>query len=244
MDSNTQSSSLAYLTQNITLYCPFIIITIGTIGCLCNFITFTSIKLRKTSCSLYFLGAAIFDLLTLDFGTLTRLLADHYGYTLYNQSRVYCKIRQYLVTVLPAIATCFIVLAAMDRYMSTSSKRIYRSLATMKQAKWIVLLSLTVCILSYLHYPIFTDLRPTCSLQPGAYSLFTVVYSIVWTSIIPHFLMLYFGFGTLWHIRSSRRRVAPIIVQQRRIQRTEAQFISVSRFVPYSFYIYLYFYYR
>ena len=158
--------------------------------------------------------------------------------TLYNQSRVYCKIRQYLVNALPAIATCFIVLVAMDRYMSTSAKLIYRSFATMKRAKWIALLSLTICILSYLHYLIFSDLRPACSLQPGAYSLFTVVYSIVWSSVVPHLLMLYFGFGTLWHIRSSRRRIVPAIAQQRPVQRTEIQLVSVSRFVPYSFDIY------
>ena len=132
---------------------------------------------------------------------LTRFLADHFGYILYNQSRVYCKIRQYLVNTLPAIATCFIVLAAMDRFMSTSSKLIYRSFATIKYAKWIASFSFILCILSYIHYMIFADLRPTCSLQSGAYGIFTVVYSIVWTSLIPHFLMLCFGFGTLWHIR-------------------------------------------
>src|SRR6202034_1378358 len=109
MSSNSSISVLTYLTQEITFYCPIIIITIGTIGCLCNFITFTSPKLRKTSCSIYFLAAAIFDLLTLDYGTLTRLLADHFGYTLYYQSRPYCKMRTYLVNVLPAIATSFIV---------------------------------------------------------------------------------------------------------------------------------------
>jgi hypothetical protein len=159
---------------------------------------------------------------------LTRLLADHFGYTLYYQSQVYCKIRQYLVTVLPAIATCFIVLAAMDRYMSTSPKVICRSLATIKYAKWIVSFSLMVCILSYIHYMIFSDLRPTCSLQSGAYGIFTVVYSIVWTSLIPHLLMLYFGFGTLWHIRATRRRVVPVNNQQRRMQRRETQLVKVS----------------
>jgi hypothetical protein len=90
MNSDSQSALLTYLTQQITLYCPIIIITMGNIGCLCNFITFTSIKLRKTSCSLYFFAAAIFDLLTLDFGTLTRLLADHFGYILFKNTTISC----------------------------------------------------------------------------------------------------------------------------------------------------------
>jgi hypothetical protein len=233
MDYDPRISLLAYLTQQITLYCPIIIIAIGTIGCFCNFITFTSLKLRKNSCSLYFLCAAVFDLLTLDLGTLTKLLVDHFGCVLFNQVQIYCKIRIYFINVFPAIATCFIVLAAMDRYMSTSSKLIYRSFATIKYAKWIIPLSLIICILSYIHYPIFSDLRPTCSLQPGAYSMFTVVYSIVWTSFIPHFLMLYFGFGTLYHIRVVRRRIIAANNQQRRIERTETQLVTVSQLLLY-----------
>jgi hypothetical protein len=223
MDGN----QLICLSDQLGFYCPIIIITIGTIGCFCNFITFSSFKLRKTSCSIYFFGAAIFDLLTLDFGMLTRLLGNHFGYVLYNQSRVYCKIRQYLVTVLPAIATCFIALAAMDRYMSTSPKFIYRSFATIKSTKWIICFSLIICLLSYLHYMIFADLRPTCSLQSGAYGIFTVVYSIVWTSLLPQFFMLYFGFGTQRHIRMTRPLV-PVNNQQRRMQRTEIQLVKVS----------------
>ena len=82
MEPDSNASRLIFLSNEISFYCSIIIITVGTIGCLCNFITFTSIKLRKTSCSLYFLGAAVFDLLTLDFGTLTRFLADYYGYTI------------------------------------------------------------------------------------------------------------------------------------------------------------------
>lgn len=221
---------LTYLTQKITFYCPIIIITIGTIGCFCNFITFSSYKLKKSSCSLYFLGATMFDLFTLDFGMLTRLLADHFGYTLFQQVQVYCKIRQFLVNILPAISTCFIALAAMDRYMSTSTKIFYRSIATIKYAKWIVVFSLTICIVSYIHYLIYADLRPTCSLEPGTYSIFTVAYAIVWTSCIPHILMLYFGFGTHRNVQSTRRRIVPLNNPQRRIKRTETQLVKVDKF--------------
>ncbi|CAF3852041.1 unnamed protein product [Rotaria sp. Silwood1] len=230
MESDTNISSLVYLGDKINFYCPIIIIIIGTIGCLCNFITFTSRQLRKSSCSLYFLGAAIFDLITLDFGTVTRFLYDHFKYDVLMQSQVFCKLRMYIANVAPAIATCFIVLAALDRFMSTSSKLIYRSFATMKRAKWIATFSLVLCFLSYLHYMIFAQLRPTCSLQRGAYSVFTIVYSIVWTSFIPHFLMLSFGFGTQYHIRSTRQRVLPFNSHQRRLQRTETQFITMTLF--------------
>ncbi|CAF0881372.1 unnamed protein product [Adineta steineri] len=230
MSSDSSINLLTFFTNQITLYCPILIIIIGNIGCFCNFLTFTSPKLIQTSCSLYFLSAAIFDLLTLDYGALTRLLIDHFGSNLHNTSQIYCKIRQYLITVLPAIATCFIVLATMDRYFSTSSKQKYRSYATIKYAKWIVSLSLLICILSYTHYMIFYDLRPTCTFLPGVYSMFVVVYAIVWSSFIPHLLMLCFGFATHVHIHIIRRRIAPSTIQQRRKRRTEIQLVTMMLF--------------
>ncbi|CAF3246077.1 unnamed protein product, partial [Rotaria sp. Silwood2] len=80
MKSQPDFHQLINLSDKINFYCPIIIITFGTIGCFCSFITFTSRKLRKTSCSLYFIGEALFDLVTLDFGTVTRFLYDNYGY--------------------------------------------------------------------------------------------------------------------------------------------------------------------
>ena len=228
MNSNSDISLVNSLTEQVTLFGPIIVITIGTIGCLCNFVTFTSVKLRKNSCSFYFLGAAVFDLLTLDFGALTRLLADHFGFILYHQSQIYCKLRQYLVNILPALATLYIVLAALDRYMSTSDKLSYRSLATVHNAKRIASISSIICVLSYIHYPIFADLRPTCSLMTGTYGLFAVVYSITWTSVLPHFLMICFGIGMHRHIRTARRRVTPASHPLRRFQRKELQLITVS----------------
>ncbi|CAF3430074.1 unnamed protein product [Rotaria sp. Silwood2] len=230
MKSQPDFHQLINLSDKINFYCPIIIITFGTIGCFCSFITFTSRKLRKTSCSLYFIGEALFDLVTLDFGTVTRFLYDNYGYDVQIQSEFFCKLRMYIANASPAIATCFIVLAAMDRFMSTSSKPVYRSFATIKRAKCIAAFSLSICLLSYLHYMIFADLKPMCILQKGAYSVFTIVFSIIWTSFIPHFLMLCFGFGTQYHLRMTRRRVLPINSQQRRLQRIETQLITMTLF--------------
>ena len=92
------------------------------------------------------------------------------------------------------------------------------------------MISSLICMASYIHYPINSDLRPTCSLPGGAYGTFSVVYSIVWTSIIPHSLMLCFGYGTYRHICQTHRRAVTLNSQQRRIQRTEKQLVTVSFF--------------
>ncbi|CAF2122963.1 unnamed protein product [Rotaria magnacalcarata] len=224
MDSDSRVTLLIYLTAKIIFYCPIVIITIG---CFCNFITFTSRKLRNNSYSFYFLGAAIFDLLTLDFGTMSRFLSNHFGFHLQDQSRAFGKIR-YLVNVSPAMVTRCIVLAIMDRYMSTSTKLRYRSFAAIPNAKRATSFSLSTCSLSYIHYTVFSDLRPTCALLSGAYSIFTVVCAIVWTSFIPHSIMLCLGFGTHHHIRMAKCRTLPANNQLRRAQRTGTQLVTAS----------------
>lgn len=220
-------NTLTYLSQNITFYCPIIIITIGNIGCICNFITFTSRKLSKSSCSRYFLYAAIFDFLTLNFGGITKLLGDHFEYSAENHSQFFCKIRLYFINFFPGSATCLIVLAAMDRLMSTSTQVAYRSLATVAKVKWITAFSLFICSLSYIHYPLFADLRPLCTLQSGAYIVFTIIFAIGWSTLVPHILMLCFGLITQHHIRKTRRQVIPTSTRQRRTIRQEYQLITV-----------------
>ncbi|CAF4579844.1 unnamed protein product [Rotaria sp. Silwood1] len=102
------------IINQITLYVPLLIIISGTIGSLCNVITFTSRQLRFSSCAFYFLCSTIFDLLYLLFGGITRLMIDHFSNMLLNRSVLLCKCRTYLVVVLPSLSTIFIMLASMD----------------------------------------------------------------------------------------------------------------------------------
>ncbi|CAF1124988.1 unnamed protein product [Rotaria sp. Silwood1] len=74
------------IINQITLYVPLLIIISGTIGSLCNVITFTSRQLRFSSCAFYFLCSTIFDLLYLLFGGITRLMIDHFSNMLLNRS--------------------------------------------------------------------------------------------------------------------------------------------------------------
>ncbi|CAF3544318.1 unnamed protein product [Rotaria sp. Silwood1] len=169
-NTNISSSFLATIeivTIQMTYYGPIILLTVGIFGCLCNFLTFTSRQLRENSCAFYFLCSAIFEFLSITFGLSTRLAADHFDYDLQNSNRIFCKFRAYYVSSIPLIATYFILLSAIDRYMSSSTDVYLRSFSKIKvayrnmmlvQIGLSSILSLTRMIYYtyYIHGPLFT----------------------------------------------------------------------------------------
>ncbi|CAF3160856.1 unnamed protein product [Rotaria sp. Silwood2] len=132
---------LNQVISGITLYVPYFTIIVGTIGSLCNLLTFTSRQLRDNPCALYFLCSAIFDLIYLTFGASTRLMSDHYSYILPRRSAVFCKVRTYLTVVIPALATLFITLASVDRCLLTSNSTKWRKLSRISISRYTAVLN-------------------------------------------------------------------------------------------------------
>ncbi|CAF3655447.1 unnamed protein product [Rotaria sp. Silwood1] len=207
--TNTSSSfitTIHIITIHMTYYGPIILLVIGIIGCLCNFLTFTSRQLRKNSCAFYFLCSSLFEFLTITFGLTSRLAADHFGYNLQNTNRIFCKFRAYFVSSIPLIATYLILLSAIDRCMSSSIHIYLRSFSQIKIAYRNVGIVIIIGFISCLHILIFYDLRPKCATLPGIYAIFDGMFVIFWLGLIPHALMLIFGLFTLINIRQARQR--------------------------------------
>jgi hypothetical protein len=223
---------LQLATSWMTTISLFILISMGSFGCLCNIVIFTSKKLKTNSCAFYFLCTAIFELCILCFGGISRLAAEHFGSTLLNENRIYCKIRSYLITSMSTIATYFVLLAAIDRCMATSAHARYRAFSQIKIARCVALATIIIVMVVTIHALIFFDLQPSCIPQPGVYSLFYSIYLIVWTSTLPDGLILIFTLWTLKNVKQTRLRIATNRTtntsQQRRIERTKAQLIVVS----------------
>ncbi|CAF4071843.1 unnamed protein product [Adineta steineri] len=206
--STTTQASIQIITTEITYYGPIILLIIGIIGCLCNFITFTSPQLRKTSCAFYFLLSAVFELLSITFGLISRFAADHLGSTLINTDRAYCKLRAYLVSALPLVATYFVLLSSIDRCMSSSVSARLRSFSQRKIAYRVSVVAIILGFISCIHIVIGYDLRPRCGALAGAFAMYDSMFVVFWLGVIPHVLMLIFGFLTYMNIKRSRRRIA------------------------------------
>jgi len=115
--ADTNIVLFSQVVSYLTLYVPYLTIIIGTIGAFCNFLTFTSKELRNNTCAVYLLYSAIFDLIYIWTGTLTRLMSVHYVYLIPS------RFRSYKTIVVPVIAIYFILLASIDRCLLTSITR-------------------------------------------------------------------------------------------------------------------------
>jgi hypothetical protein len=205
--TTTTQALIQIVTTKITYYSPIILLVIGITGCFCNFITFTAPQLRKTSCAFYFLISTVFELLTITFGLISRFAADHLGSTLINTDRVYCKLRAYLVSTLPLVATYLILLSSIDRYMSSSVSVHLRSFSQMKIAYPASGVAIAIGFISCVRILVGYDLRPRCAALPGVFAMYDSMFVVFWLGVIPHVLMLIFGFLTYINIKLLKKRV-------------------------------------
>ncbi|CAF0888997.1 unnamed protein product [Adineta ricciae] len=206
--STTTQASIRIATTEMTYYSPIVLLIVGIISCLCNFITFTSPQLRKSSCAFYFLLSSIFELFGVTFGLISRFAADHLGSTLINTDRAYCKLRAYLVSILPLIATYMILLSSIDRCLSSSVSARLRLFGQMKVAYVASAVAILLAFVSGLHILIGYDLRPRCAALPGVFAMYDSMFVVFWLGVIPHVLMLLFGFLTLMNVRRTKQRIA------------------------------------
>lgn len=238
--------SLQYLTNIIIYICPIVLLFVGTFGCLGNLITFTSKKLNKNSCVSYLLSTSFFELLTITFGLISRI-ADQYGSPLQKQSRIYCKIRYYFALTFPTIVTFLLLMAAIDRCMSTSKSFKYRSICQMKVAYRLIPIVIVFCMIACSHTLIFVDNQPSCFVQPGIYSLFYSIFLTVFCNLLPNSLLLIVSLWTIRNKRQAQNRIVQITALTRQ-QRANTQFIRVKFFllihILFHLYIYIYIYCR
>ena len=234
--STTTQATIQLVTVQITYYSPIVLLAIGMTGCFCNFLTFSSPQLRNNPCSFYFLISAVFELLSITFGLISRFAADHLGSTLLNTDPAYCKLRAYLVSALPLVATYFILLSSVDRCLSSCVSARLRSFSQMKVAYRATGVAIAVGFVSCVHILVGYDLRPRCGALAGVFAMYDGMFVVFWLGVIPHILMLVFGLLTIVNIRRTKRRIAvkpPANAtaptrQQRREQKTDAQLIIVS----------------
>lgn len=219
------------ITKEMSLYVPIILIVLGSCGSLCNFITFTSKQLKRSSCAFYFLCTAILEFIAFYFGLISRLANDRLGSTLFATNVAYCKIRSYLVVALPSLVTYMILLTAFDRFMSTTAEVRYRAFSHLRIAHRAVPIVIIVSMLFSSHMLIFYNFFPACTAQPGIYSRLYSVYLVIWTGILPNGFILLFSILTFRNVTKTKRRVGLIATavtsQERHTQRTESQLIIV-----------------
>lgn len=219
------------ITQRISFYINSMTFIIGTIGCICNLITFTAPQLRRNSCVFYLLCTTISQLGSILFVVSTRIALDNFGFRLEIQSIIFCKIRYYFVLILPELSTFYMLLSILDRYLATSHNVQLRIWSKIKIAHSLSIIILIFIIISNIHALIFYEIHNgICQVPPNSkYTIIFAIYMIIIITTLPYILMLIFCVITFLNIKKVNQRVLPILnnPQQRRSQRFDSQLLLV-----------------
>jgi hypothetical protein len=234
---STYSAILTQIIYNVTLYVDVSTLIFGTIGSICNLITFTGRQMRPSPSVFYLLCATVFQLLSILFGVGTRLAFYQFGSNFNSQPTGFCKLRYYFVVTLPFLASHYIFLSVFDRCLATSENVRIRAWSQNKVAYRLSATSMVVVFAISIHILIFYGVyNNICQIRPGSiYTFFFTAYLIIIVSLMPHLLMLIFSLITISALRKTGRRVIPSITvkntqNHRRTQHLEFQLIKVSDF--------------
>ena len=202
----------------LTLYVPLLILSVGAVGTLCNVIIFTSKQFRRNSCAFYFLCSSVFDIFYLLFSGITRAMSDHFSDIFPNRSILFCKCRTYLVVTIPSLSTLFLMLASIDRCLSTSSSLKWRNLSRINVAWRVSILTLVLSLVSNCHVLFYYELEKKdvdvnlykCVPHPGIYRIFIAIYLFLSSPFLTYTIMFICTVITLTRIRKSRYRVGSL----------------------------------
>ncbi|CAF1231108.1 unnamed protein product [Didymodactylos carnosus] len=109
----------------------------------------------------------------------------------------------------------YILLACIDRYMSSSTNVQRRNFSTKKTAKRLIPLTALFWAVVGVHNLIWYDIQTTngsriCFNAPGTYALFLSFYSVIVNGLSMPILMALFGFLLLRNLKNNRRQVQPM----------------------------------
>jgi hypothetical protein len=210
MSSTSTQSTIAYLnfiTTELNRFIPITFLVLGTIGNILNIMVFTRPTLRTNPCSIYFISGSIVNFFSLYIGLVTPFLG------LYNldptQSIVsLCKIRFYLRYSTITLSTWFVLLACIDRYLSSSIHVNIRSWSSLRLAKRIILISSIICFtLPYtqVFYCYTISQKHVCTYQNTACQLLNDIILLLCNSGLPPILMVLVSILTIRNVKYSSR---------------------------------------
>ena len=229
--NSTYITILTVLTTNVPMIINFLTIILVTIGGAGNLITFTAARLRSNACVFYLLCASVLQIPSVLFAIPTRLALDNFGDDLERRSMIFCKLRYYLALTLPQLVTYYMLLAILDRCLTTSNNVTIRSWSQLKIARRNSFVLFIIIAAMNIHVLVFYEIRQnSCQISSGKnYTIFFTVYLSVIITLLPHFLMFIFALITMNNLKKTRRRVLPTSSTNNnsQVKRLESQLILV-----------------
>ena len=202
------STKLNQIQEDITRYFLVPTYVFGNLGNVANIILFGNTNLRTNNiCAWYFIGVSMMNIIGLNFGGLTRILALLNGFTLESTSIVFCKTRNYFIQTAAIIGRYFLCLISIERWMVTSSNDAIRRMSSPKIAQNLIIFGVITLVLFNAHVVVGFEIRMNrCNaFFTQTYQIFFNVYNMI-IICVPITIMSLFSILVLFNIHQSRSR--------------------------------------
>ncbi|CAF1462666.1 unnamed protein product [Adineta steineri] len=208
-----------------------IIIILGVLSNFLNIIILRRSNLKRYGCSLYFITMSISNIFYLGICVTYNLLLDGYQIDLVRYSSILCKLISYFLNFCPYISVCMLILASIDRYLSSSLSAQRRKLSNIQNARWSILFISIIISIYMLGNAILFDVynNDIIGCTSKSNNIFSEIYFIseviIYLIILP-FLMLVFGLLTIYNTKKlNRNRI--VVFRYRRTERQLARMLIV-----------------
>ena len=207
-------ASLNNVSDLLNRYPSIVIYIFGTIGNVLNVLVLSQRSLRSNPSALFFLASAIAGLIVITSGLTSRMMAG-YNLDLTLTVEWICKIRNVLLYSSRTVLLWMIVLATIDRWLSSSVAVNLRSMSSLKNARRSMLLVLIyTCIINapilYCYEANLTGVLRGCYGSTYSCRLATDLMYAFASTLLPLLLMIVFGFLTIKNVRYVQNRVRSV----------------------------------
>ncbi|CAF1053526.1 unnamed protein product [Rotaria sp. Silwood1] len=216
MSSTSDASLIASLNNasiQINRYFGIFIFLFGIVGNTINICVLSQRSLRSNPCAWLFLASSIANCIGILAGLTSRPLST-WSADLTNTNQFLCKLRAFLLFTAITIGSWLIMLATVDRWLSSNISANQRKRSTLKNAQLgTILIVIFSTILEAQHLYCYeanlTNTPVKCYTKSVWCSFLSDLYLALLTILIPLVLMIIFGLMTIANITKSRSRLQP-----------------------------------
>ena len=196
------SSNLIEIATYVTKWSVSLIVILGIVANSLNITILLRANLKKHSCILYFITLSINNLLYTITCITSNLLADGFAINLESYSSSFCKLSTFLLNFCPHFSVYMLILASIDRYLSSSLNPLKRNLSNIRIARWLILIVLIFTIIFTIGNVIVVNTYSNginiCSSNTNTlFNQFLRTTQVISYVIISPLLMIIFGLLTI-----------------------------------------------
>ncbi len=192
----------------------------GVLGGLLTILVFLSLRtFRENSCAFYLLIMAIFNIINLLDGLLSRILITGFDIDWTLTSPFYCAFRWYCLYCGVLISFTMICLATIDQYFATCSRPRWQQWCNIKLARRLSVAMIILWILVGIPYMFYFTIieQPTsneliCTSTNAAFLHYHVyVYIISLAGVVPVIITVLFGCLAYHNVQQVAHRTLPLV---------------------------------